>query len=65
MVCEDGEGFFISIFKATSESHITFTHTPDGDSYVPLEDIVEAIKMKHTINPRGQYVFAAPINVSA
>ena len=56
---------FVSFFKSASENRTTFTHNPDDNSYVPLDVIVELIKVKHTINSRGQCVFATTLNVSA
>lgn len=42
--------YFVSFFKSVSENRTMFTHDPDDNSYVPPDDIVEIIKVKHTIN---------------
>lgn len=42
--------YFVSFFKSVSENRTTFTHDPDNNSYAPPDDIVEIIKVKHTIN---------------
>lgn len=42
--------YFVSFFKSVSENRTMFTHDPDDNSYAPPDDIVEIIKVKHTIN---------------